>query len=193
VAETLTVLQWSRLSDHIGRKPVLLTGLTGLFISMVCFGLSRSFTTLVIRSASTPSIHSSCLSFQPMYRGSHQWKHWRHEVDDGRIDRCYKHGTRFCTPSHHVGAGHNNRVGSCFLMHVTRSSRQSTSHRPLIGGILSKPHEHYPKVFGNPLWEKYPYLLPCAVVASFTATAFLLTAFFLREARSIVVCNFHVL
>ncbi|KDQ59084.1 hypothetical protein JAAARDRAFT_33814 [Jaapia argillacea MUCL 33604] len=47
-AEALTVLFWSRLSDHIGRKPVLLTGLFGLTISMLFFGLSRTFWTLVI-------------------------------------------------------------------------------------------------------------------------------------------------
>ncbi|KAF9443306.1 MFS general substrate transporter [Macrolepiota fuliginosa MF-IS2] len=46
--EALTVLQWSRLSDFIGRKPVLLTGLIGLSLSMLCFGLSRTFWTLVI-------------------------------------------------------------------------------------------------------------------------------------------------
>ncbi|PPQ63561.1 hypothetical protein CVT24_004858 [Panaeolus cyanescens] len=48
LTEATTVLQWSRASDHIGRKPVLLIGLFGLTISMLCFGLSRTFTTLVI-------------------------------------------------------------------------------------------------------------------------------------------------
>ncbi|KAF9498816.1 MFS general substrate transporter [Pleurotus eryngii] len=46
--QACTVLQWSRLSDRIGRKPVLLTGLFGLCLSVVCFGLSRSFWSLVI-------------------------------------------------------------------------------------------------------------------------------------------------
>jgi hypothetical protein len=47
--EALTVLQWSRASDTIGRKPVLLVGLGGMAISMLCFGLSRTMLTLVIR------------------------------------------------------------------------------------------------------------------------------------------------
>ncbi|KAF8630792.1 hypothetical protein AX15_002722 [Amanita polypyramis BW_CC] len=47
-AEALTVLQWGRISDHVGRKPVLLAGLAGSALSMICFGLSRTFTTLVI-------------------------------------------------------------------------------------------------------------------------------------------------
>ncbi|KAI6147182.1 major facilitator superfamily domain-containing protein [Pisolithus tinctorius] len=47
VTQALTMLYWSRLSDHIGRKPVLLVGLMGLSVSNLCFGLSRTFWTLV--------------------------------------------------------------------------------------------------------------------------------------------------
>ena len=47
--EALFVFQWARLSDHIGRKPVLLIGLFGLTISMACFGLSKTFLGLVVR------------------------------------------------------------------------------------------------------------------------------------------------
>ena len=50
-AEALTVFQWSRTSDRIGRKPVLLIGLAGTFLSMQLFGLSRTFWALVIRYA----------------------------------------------------------------------------------------------------------------------------------------------
>ncbi|KAI9443966.1 MFS general substrate transporter [Lactarius indigo] len=47
-AEAVTVLQWSRLSDYVGRKPVLLFGLLGTIVSSLLFGLSRSFLTLVL-------------------------------------------------------------------------------------------------------------------------------------------------
>jgi MFS family permease len=50
LAEASMVFQWSRLSDSIGRKPVLAMGLTGVSISMICFGLSRTFGALVLRS-----------------------------------------------------------------------------------------------------------------------------------------------
>ncbi|KAI0350597.1 MFS general substrate transporter [Trametes cingulata] len=46
--EALFVFQWSRLSDHIGRKPVLLVGVGGLCLSMICFGLSKTFWGLVV-------------------------------------------------------------------------------------------------------------------------------------------------
>ncbi|KAI0787899.1 MFS general substrate transporter [Fomes fomentarius] len=46
--QAVTVLHWSRVSDHIGRKPVIMTGLLGLSLSMYCFGLSRTFWGLVV-------------------------------------------------------------------------------------------------------------------------------------------------
>ncbi|KAL6298395.1 MFS general substrate transporter [Sparassis latifolia] len=46
--EAMFVLQWSQVSDHIGRKPVLLTGTGGLCLSMICFGLSKTYWTLVV-------------------------------------------------------------------------------------------------------------------------------------------------
>ncbi|TEB39446.1 MFS general substrate transporter [Coprinellus micaceus] len=46
--EAMTVLQWSRASDRIGRKPVLLVGLVGTILSILFFGLSTTFGALVI-------------------------------------------------------------------------------------------------------------------------------------------------
>ncbi|KAG6807357.1 hypothetical protein H0H92_007876 [Tricholoma furcatifolium] len=48
VAEAMTVLHWSRLSDQIGRKPILLIGLFGVTVSTLSFGLSRTFWGLVV-------------------------------------------------------------------------------------------------------------------------------------------------
>lgn len=45
-AEAVTVLYWNRLSDHVGRKPILLFGLFGTIVSITMFGLSRSFWSL---------------------------------------------------------------------------------------------------------------------------------------------------
>ncbi|KAG2121864.1 major facilitator superfamily domain-containing protein [Suillus clintonianus] len=46
--EALTTFHWSRLSDLVGRKPVILIGLTGISISMFSFGLSRTFWTVIL-------------------------------------------------------------------------------------------------------------------------------------------------
>ncbi|KAJ6553597.1 major facilitator superfamily domain-containing protein [Mycena vulgaris] len=48
LTESMTVLQWSRASDRVGRKPILLIGLFGVAISILCFGLSRTFWSLVV-------------------------------------------------------------------------------------------------------------------------------------------------
>ncbi|KAN0135049.1 Major facilitator superfamily domain containing protein [Lactarius tabidus] len=50
-AEAVTVLYWNRLSDYLGRKPVLLLCLIGAIVSAIVFGLSRSFWALVFSRA----------------------------------------------------------------------------------------------------------------------------------------------
>ncbi|KAH9059721.1 MFS general substrate transporter [Lactarius vividus] len=47
-ADAATSLQWNRLSDHVGRKPILLSSLVGATLSVLLFGLSRSFWALAL-------------------------------------------------------------------------------------------------------------------------------------------------
>ncbi|KAH8986569.1 major facilitator superfamily domain-containing protein [Lactarius hatsudake] len=42
------MLQWNRLSDRVGRKPILLSGLLGTTVSITMFRLSRSFWKLAL-------------------------------------------------------------------------------------------------------------------------------------------------
>jgi len=56
----------------------------------------------------------------------------------------------------------------------------------MIGGALSHPAERFPNVFGtNEFLREHPYFLPCAVPATFTAAAWFVALFFLKE-----VCGF---
>jgi MFS family permease len=48
LAQCLTVVLWGYLSDRVGRRPVLLLGPLGLSVSMLLFGLSKSFWILVV-------------------------------------------------------------------------------------------------------------------------------------------------
>ncbi|KAG2359972.1 major facilitator superfamily domain-containing protein [Suillus spraguei] len=43
VAQTLTILYWSQLSDHVGRKPLVLMASFAIASTMLSFGLSRTF------------------------------------------------------------------------------------------------------------------------------------------------------
>ncbi|KAG1736558.1 major facilitator superfamily domain-containing protein [Suillus lakei] len=57
--QALTILQWSRTSDRIGRKPVLLLGIFGLSLSMFCFGLSRSLLALILSRCITGALNGN--------------------------------------------------------------------------------------------------------------------------------------
>ena len=54
-ASAVTAFLWSHLSDHIGRKPVLLMSVAGTAISMVLFGFSRSFLAILFRCPIDPA------------------------------------------------------------------------------------------------------------------------------------------
>jgi hypothetical protein len=52
----------------------------------------------------------------------------------------------------------------------------------MIGGLLSRPADRFPDLFGhNEFLKNYPYFLPCAVPATFTIFAWIITFFFLKE------------
>lgn len=50
-AEFSTGLVWGRLSDKIGRKPVLLTGLAGTALSMLLFGFASNLPVALLARA----------------------------------------------------------------------------------------------------------------------------------------------
>jgi MFS family permease len=50
-AEFSSGMAWGRLSDKIGRKPVLLTGLAGTALSMLIFGFAPNLPTALLARA----------------------------------------------------------------------------------------------------------------------------------------------
>ncbi|KAF8630252.1 hypothetical protein AX15_003029 [Amanita polypyramis BW_CC] len=147
LTQACTVLHWSRVSDLVGRKPVILTGLFGLSISMYCFGLSTTFWGLVLSRSLNGALNGNIGVIKSMMAEL---------TDETNISRAYAY------------------------MPIAWSTGGTIG--PIIGGSLSRPAERFPSLFGNnEFLKKYPYFLPCAVPASFSLLAWLVTFLFLKE------------
>ncbi|KAH0832883.1 major facilitator superfamily domain-containing protein [Lanmaoa asiatica] len=145
--QALTVLHWSRVSDHIGRKPVILTGLFGLSASMYCFGLSKTFWGLVMSRSLNGALNGNIGVMKSMMV----------EITDS-----------------------TNLAQAYAYMPIAWSTGATLG--PYVGGSLSKPVDRFPDVFGNwNFFKTYPYFLACAVPATFSALAWLVTFLFLKE------------
>ncbi|KAK0501218.1 major facilitator superfamily domain-containing protein [Armillaria luteobubalina] len=147
LTQSMTVLQWSRVSDRVGRKPVILTGLFGLCISMYCFGLSKTFWGLVLSRSLNGALNGNIGVIKSMMAEM---------TDATNISQAYAYlPISWCT---------------------------GATLGPIIGGALARPAEQFPSLFGNSAFLKeYPYFLPCAVPACFSAVAWLVTYKYLKE------------
>ncbi|KAJ7923367.1 major facilitator superfamily domain-containing protein [Mycena leptocephala] len=68
IAAVLTILQWTRISDAIGRRPVILIGALGHIIVHLLFGLSRSFTQIIALRALAGLLSGNTVAY-PIYGG----------------------------------------------------------------------------------------------------------------------------
>ncbi|KDR78797.1 hypothetical protein GALMADRAFT_244352 [Galerina marginata CBS 339.88] len=147
LTQAFTVLHWSRVSDRVGRKPVILSGLAGLSLSMYCFGLSRTFWGLVLSRSLNGALNGNIGVIKSMMAEM---------TDSTNISKAYAY------------------------MPIAWSTGGTLG--PIIGGSLSRPAERFPHLFGNSEFlKKYPYFLPCAVPATFSLVAWLVTFLFLKE------------
>ncbi|KAJ7352349.1 member of major facilitator superfamily multidrug-resistance, DHA1 sub-family [Mycena albidolilacea] len=147
LTQAMTVLHWSRMSDRIGRKPVILTGLLGLSISMYCFGLSRTFWGLVISRSLNGALNGNIGVIKSIVAEL---------TDSTNIAQAYAY------------------------MPIAWSTGSTLG--PIIGGSLARPAERFPELFGdNQFLRKYPYFLPCAIPATFSLVAWVVTLLFLEE------------
>ncbi|KAF8875940.1 major facilitator superfamily transporter [Infundibulicybe gibba] len=156
--EIIMVMQWSRISDHIGRKPVLFIGLAGMSASILLFGLSRSFWTL---------------SMPVWIVGREHW--WGHTIPSSVAEM------RTGIMKTMIGelTDSSNRARGFSLIPAVWAVGATLG--PLIGGTFARPHERFPQVFGGQFWQDYPYFLPCLAVASVICISFIITLLFLNE------------
>jgi len=147
LTQAFTVLYWSRISDRIGRKPVILTGLFGLSLSMYCFGLSKTFWGLVVSRSLNGALNGNIGVIKSMTAEL---------TDSTNISKAYAY------------------------LPISWSTGSTVG--PIIGGLLSRPADRFPDLFGDSVFLKnYPYFLPCAIPATFTIFAWITTLFFLKE------------
>lgn len=61
--------------------------------------------------------------------------------------------------------------------------------RPLLGGTLARPSDHFPTIFTGGFWREYPYYLPCLAVGIFVLLALIIVAAFFKEVCFVIVCS----
>src|SRR6267142_1946052 len=162
VAEAVTVLHWNRLSDHIGRKPVLLCCLAGTTISMVLFGFSRSFRLIVFRYLPLNADLRlcdmlTCLS-QPLSAWRDEGKYRRREKRDGRTHGRNQHGARICIVASRLGRWLCDRVG-----HLTHGALSLLILRVFLAQWLAAPYRDR-KIAGHTSFRTLcgPNILTCS-------------------------------
>lgn len=52
---------------------------------------------------------------------------------------------------------------------------------------MAKPHDRWPELFSHSFWREYPYFLPCAASAAFSAVVFIVVSLCLKEVSSTVL------
>ncbi|KAI9453846.1 MFS general substrate transporter [Lactarius psammicola] len=163
-AEAATVLHWNRLSDHVGRKPILLFGLLGTIVSITMFGLSRSFWSLALSRFLSGALNGNVGVLKSVLAEL---------ADDSNVARAFSFPPLVFLIGQVIGFG-------LLIIH----SSFTFAHMPLrsfVGGFLSRPQDRWPDYFPQPFWAKYPYFLPCLVVASFSLIQFAIGAIFFEE------------
>jgi MFS family permease len=161
--EAATAFQWNRLSDHIGRRPVLLTCLAGTTIAILLFGLSHSFLALVLSRC----LHGAMKGHIGTVKST-----IAELTDETNVAR----GFSLPPVAWSLGGVLGSVLSPCFL-----SNFQLNSISPLIGGVLSRPQDRWPHTFSHRFWADYPYFLPCLVASSFMCISFIISTLYLEE------------
>ncbi|KAF9515288.1 hypothetical protein BS47DRAFT_1484656 [Hydnum rufescens UP504] len=168
LTECLCVLQWGRLSDAIGRRPVICIALLGVTLSITCFGLSRTFGALILSRSLAGLTSGNIVVIKSAIGGL---------ADSTDVVQAFQYLPLCWNIGQTIG-------------YFPRSSEQRSMHSPhplndprsLIGGYLSNPSQRFPRTFGDSaFWRTYPYLLPCLVAALFPLSGSIASILFLRE------------
>ncbi|KAJ7746322.1 major facilitator superfamily multidrug-resistance, DHA1 sub-family [Mycena metata] len=173
LTESLSVFPLGRLSDTYGRRPVLLWGPLGLGLSMLGFGLSKSFWTLLffrcIQGVCNGGIGSFCspgLSI-PLHNSAPQG------VSKTVINEI---------------ADPTNIADIFSMMPLIWSI--GTTVAPLLGGLLANPATKWPATFGRlEIFRIHAYFAPCLVAGLIALISFAFAFVGLNETLPSIVAR----
>ncbi|KAF7290029.1 hypothetical protein HMN09_01307900 [Mycena chlorophos] len=160
IAEFLSVYLWSIASDLFGRRPILILGPLGLAIALFGFGLSTTFTGLLV---------------------------WRcvQGVFNGNIGVVK---TIMVEPLPYQFADKSNLAQAMSFIPIAWSA--GTTLGPILGGVLSEPEIHFPALADRfPLLKAHPYFLPCAAVGAMCLGIFFLALLGFRETSPVILAR----
>ncbi|KAI4835344.1 MFS general substrate transporter [Aureobasidium sp. EXF-8845] len=168
-AEFSTGVMWGRLSDKVGRKPILLMGLAGTGISMIVFGFSPNLTTALVARALGGLLNGNIGVLQTTVAEvvtveAHQGQ------DDSHAP------IRSCPLSGVLGMlaiDVDNDLSTNPIRSIVGSG---------LGGTLADPVRNYPGYFEDgSLFDRFPYLLPNLVCAAVVIFGMVVGILFLEE------------
>ncbi|KAI0785874.1 major facilitator superfamily domain-containing protein [Abortiporus biennis] len=167
IAQLLSIYPWGRLSDKIGRIPVIFIGTTGLALSTLVFGFSTSIETFIATrffagffAGIIGAIHSVVGELSDSTNQSTAFPLYDIVSALGFVIGPWIGGT-FANPIRRQGEDGSN------LSHLAHGLK-ATSTPGLVGRL-------------EDLLETYPYLLPCLITSVFAVVVSLIIVFVLDE------------
>ncbi|KAJ3807639.1 major facilitator superfamily domain-containing protein [Lentinula aff. lateritia] len=155
VSQLLFIYHWARLSDVIGRRPVIMTGTLGVALSTMYFGVSSSIIDLLI---------SRCIA--GVFAGTASVVHTvLGEITGEKSRSRYSTNQAAAFPLYGLVWPIGSIIG------------------PLIGGSFSTPASQF-SIFKQTIFDRHPYFLPCFVAGLLSIVGFTLAYFYLGETLS---------
>ncbi|KAK4691172.1 hypothetical protein P7C71_g5772, partial [Lecanoromycetidae sp. Uapishka_2] len=159
-AEFSSGVAWGRISDRIGRKPVLLTGLAGTALSMLVFGFAPSLPVALLGRALGGLLNGNMGVLQTTVAEIVTVKEHQRKLDLW-IQKTIKANFE---QLEHMQSCHSSGV---------------------LGGALAQPSKSFPAFFPRgSFFDRYPFLLPNLVCAVVLAFGVLIGILFLEETHA---------